>query len=44
MSEDGSEVKGTLKIPEVSHEAIDGLSGYVVRYIDLSISISTLNR
>ena len=31
VAEDGSEVKGTLKIPEVSHEAIDGLSDYVVR-------------
>ena len=30
LLEDGSEVKGTLKIPEVSHEAIDGLSDYVV--------------
>lgn len=27
---DGEEVKGTLKVPEVSHEAIDGLSDYVV--------------
>jgi len=26
----GEEVKGTLKVPEVSHEAIDGLSDYVV--------------
>lgn len=29
---EGEEVKGTLKVPEVSHEAIDGLSDYVVRY------------
>ncbi|CAD6588892.1 MAG: hypothetical protein TREMPRED_005195 [Tremellales sp. Tagirdzhanova-0007] len=29
LVEDGSQVKGTLKIPEVSHEAIDGLSDYV---------------
>lgn len=27
---EGEEVKGTLKVPEVSHEAIDGLSDYVV--------------
>jgi activator of HSP90 ATPase len=26
----GEDVKGTLKVPEVSHEAIDGLSDYVV--------------
>ena len=30
-SKDGEEVKGTVKVPEVSHEAIDGLSDYVVR-------------
>lgn len=28
---DGEEATGTLKVPEVSHEAIDGLSDYVVR-------------
>lgn len=33
---DGEEVKGTLKVPEVSHEAIDGLSDYVVRAISLT--------
>jgi hypothetical protein len=27
---DGEDVKGTVKVPEVSHEAIDGLSDYVV--------------
>lgn len=31
INADGEEVKGTLKVPEVSHEAIDGLSDYVVR-------------
>jgi hypothetical protein len=30
VAEDGSEVKGSVKVPEVSHEAIDGLSDYVV--------------
>ncbi|KAK6910217.1 chaperone activator [Kwoniella mangroviensis CBS 8886] len=29
---DGSDVEGTLKIPEVSHEAIDGLSDYVFEW------------
>lgn len=28
---EGNEVKGTLSVPEFSHEAIDGLSDYVVR-------------
>lgn len=28
---EGEDVKGTLRIPEFSHEAIDGLSDYVVR-------------
>ncbi len=36
VAEDGSEVKGTLRIPEVSHEAIDGLSDYVVRIFPFS--------
>ena len=26
----GADVKGTIKCPEVSHEAVDGLSEYVV--------------
>lgn len=30
IAEDGTEVEGKLKIPEVSHEAIDGLSDYTV--------------
>ena len=33
---DGSEVKGTVTVPEVSHEAIDGLSEYEVRIMRLS--------
>lgn len=32
-SSDGEEVKGTVKVPEVSHEAIDGLSDYVVSFL-----------
>ncbi|KAL7414651.1 activator of Hsp90 ATPase [Mrakia frigida] len=28
-TEDGTELSGTLRIPEVSHEAIDGISDYV---------------
>jgi hypothetical protein len=28
---DGTEVKGTLTIPEVSHEQLDGLEDYTVR-------------
>ncbi|WWC70308.1 uncharacterized protein I206_104258 [Kwoniella pini CBS 10737] len=31
-AKDGSEVNGTLKVPEVSHEAIDGLSDYVYEW------------
>ncbi|AAW40882.1 chaperone activator, putative [Cryptococcus deneoformans JEC21] len=31
-TKDGNEVKGTLKIPEVSHEAIDGVSDYVYEF------------
>lgn len=37
-SKDGSEVKGSLKIPEMSHETIDGLSDYVY---DISITTSS---
>nr|ODN88268.1 chaperone activator [Cryptococcus depauperatus CBS 7841] len=29
---DGSDVKGTLKVPEVSHEAIDGVSDYIFEF------------
>lgn len=36
----GEEVKGTLKVPEVSHEAIDGLSDYVV---SPPISVTDIN-
>ncbi|ORY34097.1 activator of Hsp90 ATPase [Naematelia encephala] len=32
VAEDGSEVKGSVKVPEVSHEAIDGLSDYVYEF------------
>ncbi|WVQ80637.1 hypothetical protein IAT38_002742 [Cryptococcus sp. DSM 104549] len=31
-AKDGSEVKGSVKVPEVSHEAIDGLSEYVYEF------------
>ncbi|KAK8864309.1 hypothetical protein IAR55_001556 [Kwoniella newhampshirensis] len=31
-AKDGSDVNGTLKVPEVSHEAIDGLSDYVFEF------------
>ncbi|WVW83787.1 hypothetical protein I302_105808 [Kwoniella bestiolae CBS 10118] len=31
-AKDGKDVEGTLKIPEVSHEAIDGLSDYVFEW------------
>ncbi|WVF71572.1 hypothetical protein IAT40_006380 [Kwoniella sp. CBS 6097] len=31
-AKDGSEVNGTLKVPEMSHEAIDGLSDYVFEW------------
>ncbi|WWC61767.1 uncharacterized protein I303_104352 [Kwoniella dejecticola CBS 10117] len=31
-AQDGTEVSGTLKVPEVSHEAIDGLSDYVYEW------------
>ncbi|WVQ99307.1 hypothetical protein IAU59_006439 [Kwoniella sp. CBS 9459] len=31
-AKDGSEVTGTLKVPEMSHEAIDGLSDYVFEW------------
>ncbi|WVR07138.1 hypothetical protein IAU60_004179 [Kwoniella sp. DSM 27419] len=37
-AKDGSDVNGTLKVPEVSHEAIDGLSDYV---FDWSVSSSS---
>lgn len=36
--EDGEEVRGTIKIPEVSHEAIDGLSDYVFNFTVTSTS------
>ena len=35
---DGVDIKGTLRVPEVSHEAIDGLSDYVVGVTNLSHS------
>nr|KIR87788.1 chaperone activator [Cryptococcus tetragattii IND107] len=31
-AKDGSDVKGTLTVPEVSHEAIDGVSDYVYEF------------
>ncbi|AFR92439.2 chaperone activator [Cryptococcus neoformans C23] len=31
-TKDGNEIKGTLKVPEVSHEAIDGVSDYVYEF------------
>ncbi|WWD17392.1 hypothetical protein CI109_101833 [Kwoniella shandongensis] len=31
-AKDGSDVDGTLKVPEVSHEAIDGLADYVFEF------------
>ena len=41
--EDDSEIKGTLKVPEVSHEAIDGLSEYVVGKTRQDSNIPRLN-
>ncbi|WWC89442.1 uncharacterized protein L201_004366 [Kwoniella dendrophila CBS 6074] len=40
-AKDGSEVNGTLKVPEVSHEAIDGLSDYVYEWRETSTSSSS---
>ncbi|WRT66256.1 uncharacterized protein IL334_003209 [Kwoniella shivajii] len=37
-AKDGSDVEGTLRIPEVSHEAIDGLSDYVFEWTVTSSS------
>lgn len=35
---DGEDVEGKLTVPEVSHEAIDGLSDYAVGALRLFIS------
>ncbi|WVQ72421.1 hypothetical protein IAR50_001973 [Cryptococcus sp. DSM 104548] len=32
VAKDGSEIAGTLRVPEVSHEAIDGVSDYVYEF------------
>lgn len=39
---DGTEAKGTLTVPEVSHEMPDGLSDYVVR-VFLSLSMDHIS-
>jgi hypothetical protein len=44
IAEDGSEANGKLKVPEVSHEAIDGLSDYVVGVVTLQAGVHTERR
>ena len=38
------EVKGTVKVPEVSHEAIDGLSDYEVSHASTTSTILPYSR
>ena len=37
---DGEDVKGVVRVPEVSHEAIDGLSDYLVCTTSSSSSVA----